>query len=106
MADKVRVGFIGTGGIAGAHLGNLKGFDDVELAAMCDAASTAIRMRDVPLAEIEAYVATGESFGKAGAYAIQETADAFIAGIDGSFSNVVGLPMELLGEMLTRFQGR
>ena len=75
-------------------------------AELCDAASTAIRMRDVPLAEIEAYVATGESFGKAGAYAIQETADAFIAGIDGSFSNVVGLPMELLGEMLTRFQGR
>ena len=66
----------------------------------CDAAATAIRMRAAPRGEIEAYVATGECFGKAGAYAIQETADAFIEEIDGSFSNVVGLPMELLGSML------
>ncbi|MDA1191983.1 MAG: Gfo/Idh/MocA family oxidoreductase [Candidatus Poribacteria bacterium] len=36
MVEKVRVGFIGTGGIAGNHIGNLKGFDDVEFAAMCD----------------------------------------------------------------------
>ncbi|MGQ9610503.1 MAG: Gfo/Idh/MocA family protein [bacterium] len=32
----VKVGFVGTGGIAGAHLGNLKNFDDVEFVAMCD----------------------------------------------------------------------
>ncbi len=38
MADKVRVGFIGAGGIAGNHLGNLRNFDDVEFAAMCDVA--------------------------------------------------------------------
>lgn len=36
MAAKVKVGFIGTGGIAGNHLGNLKGFDDIEFAGMCD----------------------------------------------------------------------
>jgi len=36
MPAKVRVGFIGTGGIAGTHLGNLKSFDDVEFVAMCD----------------------------------------------------------------------
>jgi predicted dehydrogenase len=36
MPAKVKVGFIGTGGIAGSHLNNLKGFDDVELSAMCD----------------------------------------------------------------------
>lgn len=36
MSAKIRVGFIGTGGIAGTHLGNLKGFDDVEFVAMCD----------------------------------------------------------------------
>jgi len=36
MPAKVKVGFIGTGGIAGNHLSNLKGFDDVEFAAMCD----------------------------------------------------------------------
>ncbi|MBN1126400.1 MAG: septum formation protein Maf [Sedimentisphaerales bacterium] len=38
--------------------------------------------------------------GKAGAYAIQETGDQFIERIEGSFSNVVGLPMELLARML------
>ncbi|MEO2003302.1 MAG: Gfo/Idh/MocA family oxidoreductase [Candidatus Poribacteria bacterium] len=38
MADKVRVGFIDTGGIAGNHLGNLKDFDDVEFVGMCDVA--------------------------------------------------------------------
>ena len=36
MSEKVRVGFIGTGGIAGNHLGNLRNFEDVEFVAMCD----------------------------------------------------------------------
>ena len=72
-------------------------------AEMCEADTTAIQMRDVPREEIEAYVATGECFGKAGAYAIQESADAFIEHIEGSFSNVVGLPLELLESMLARF---
>ena len=71
-------------------------------AEMCDAEATAIQMRDVPLEAIEAYVASGECFGKAGAYAIQENGDAFIERIDGSFSNVVGLPLELLESMLAR----
>ena len=69
----------------------------------CDADTTFIQMRNVPRQAIDAYVATGECFGKAGAYAIQETADAFIDHIEGSFSNVVGLPMELLGRMLRDF---
>ena len=34
--NKIRVGFIGTGGMAGAHMGNLAQFDDVECVAMCD----------------------------------------------------------------------
>ena len=34
--NKIKVGFIGTGGMAGAHMGNLAQFDDVEFAAMCD----------------------------------------------------------------------
>lgn len=43
----------------------------------------------------------GETWlGKAGAYAIQETGDRFVERIEGSFSNVVGLPMELLAKML------
>jgi septum formation protein len=45
--------------------------------------------------EIDAYVGTGECFGKAGAYAIQETGDRFIQRLEGSFDNVVGFPTEL-----------
>jgi len=41
--------------------------------------------------------------GKAGAYAIQETGDEFVERIEGSLTNVMGLPMELLRAMLGRF---
>ena len=51
-----------------------------------------------PMAEEEilAYVATGEPMDKAGAYAIQGRAEAYIKGIRGSWSNVVGLPLYLV----------
>jgi len=65
-----------------------------------DADVTEIVMRSMTPAEVEAYVDSGESDGKAGAYAIQETGDRFVERIDGSFTNVVGLPMELLERML------
>ena len=45
-------------------------------------------------------MATGEPFGKAGAYAIQETGDRFVSRVEGSWTNVVGLPAELVGQML------
>ncbi len=51
-------------------------------------------------AEIDAYIATGESFGKAGAYAIQGYAARFIAAIDGDYFNVVGLPVHRLYQTL------
>ena len=50
--------------------------------------------------EIEAYLATGECFGKAGGYAIQGFAARFITGIDGDYFNVVGLPVHRLYETL------
>lgn len=62
--------------------------------------STRIRMRPMTAEEIDAYVAGGEAMGKAGAYALQETGDRFVEEIDGSFTNVVGLPMRLLERML------
>ena len=50
-------------------------------------------------ADIEAYVAGGECMDKAGAYAIQGQAGMFIDRIEGSYSNVVGLPMAMLRDM-------
>jgi septum formation protein len=48
--------------------------------------------------EIADYVASGEGLGKAGGYAIQGRAEAFVRFINGSYSNVVGLPLyETLG---------
>lgn len=61
---------------------------------------TYVTMRPMTEDEIENYVASGEAAGKAGAYAIQETGDKFVEKIEGSFSNVVGLPMELVQRML------
>ncbi len=62
--------------------------------------TTTVRMRPMTDTDIDGYIATGEWEGKAGAYAIQETADQFIEDLDGSFSNVVGLPVELVCDML------
>lgn len=54
---------------------------------------TAVRMRRLSEAEIAAYVASGEWRGKAGGYAIQGRAQAFVPAIIGSWSAVVGLPL-------------
>ncbi len=58
----------------------------------------------MPLArtEIEKYVAGGEPMDKAGAYAIQGLASKFVERIDGSYTNVVGLPIELVYQYLRK----
>jgi len=61
---------------------------------------TRVRMRPMRPEEIEAYVASGEAMGKAGAYAVQETGDRYVEEMAGSLTNVVGLPMGLLERML------
>jgi len=61
---------------------------------------TEVRMRRMTPPEIDAYVASGEATGKAGAYALQETGDRYVERLDGSASNVVGLPIELLERMI------
>jgi septum formation protein len=61
-----------------------------------------VTFRPLTTQEIEHYVATGEPADKAGAYAIQGKAAAFITRIDGSFSGVVGLPLAETAELLAR----
>ena len=64
-----------------------------------DAVRTAVRFREIAGAEISAYVATGEPMDKAGAYAIQGGAKNFVTEIRGSYTNVVGLPVDELRVM-------
>ena len=61
-----------------------------------EAETTWVSMRSITPAEIDAYVASEEWRDKAGGYAIQENADAFVAQLEGGgFDNVVGLPVDL-----------
>jgi len=62
-----------------------------------------VRMADYGETEIEAYLASGEPFDKAGAYAIQGRGSALVAGLDGSFTNVVGLPLAETARLLGAF---
>lgn len=52
-----------------------------------------VRMKRLSRLELQAYIATGDWRGKAGAYAIQGPAGAFIPWISGSFTGIVGLPL-------------
>lgn len=61
---------------------------------------TDVLMRDYSDAEIEAYIATGDPFDKAGSYAIQHLVFQPVARLDGCYTNVVGLPMCTLQTML------
>jgi septum formation protein len=66
---------------------------------------TEVVFRPIEPSEIDAYVATGEPIDKAGAYAIQGGAAAFVDGIDGLYTNVVGLPVERVVEELAAVRG-
>ena len=62
---------------------------------------TSVYFRALSPDEVAWYVASGEGRDKAGAYAIQGLASRFIPRIEGSYSNVVGLPMAAVAELLT-----
>jgi septum formation protein len=62
---------------------------------------TRVTFATLPDAAIHAYVATGEPMDKAGAYGIQGMAMAFVTRIEGDPSNVVGLPLWTVAELLT-----
>lgn len=69
-----------------------------------EAESTSVFFREVSDAEIARYLDTSEPFGKAGAYAIQGFASAFVERIEGCYFNVVGLPVALLFRMFRRLE--
>ena len=66
--------------------------------------TTRVKFADLSAAEVDWYVATQEPSDKAGAYAIQGFASRFIERIEGSYANVVGLPVELVYRMM-KFSG-
>jgi septum formation protein len=62
-------------------------------------AATEVTFDRLSRADIEAYLASGEWKGKAGAYAVQGLAGLFVRGLEGEYTNVVGLPWCLLGRL-------
>jgi septum formation protein len=61
-----------------------------------------VTLRRLGAAEIERYVATGEPLDKAGAYAVQGRAAAFVSRLEGSYTGVVGLPLFETATLLAR----
>ena len=80
----------------------------VALVKLCDntkivrAAVTKVYPKKLTEAQIAGHIDNGGWKGKAGAYGIQETGDEFVERIEGSFTNVIGLPMELVDELLNQ----
>ena len=64
-----------------------------------------VTMREMTADEIQRHIDSGKWEGKAGAYAIQETRDKFVDTVEGSLTNVMGLPMELVEQMIANAGG-
>jgi septum formation protein len=64
---------------------------------------SAVLFRTLSPADIDAYVASGEPLDKAGAYGIQGGAAGFVVRVAGSYTNVVGLPVDEVRDLLARF---
>ena len=65
-----------------------------------------VRFAELSREQIAHYVATGEPFGKAGAYAIQSAAAAWISHIEGSYSGIMGLPLYETAQLLRQARVR
>ncbi len=68
-----------------------------------DTCVSRVRFRDLVESEIDAYIASGEPMGKAGAYAIQGLGGIFVERLEGSYSGVMGLPLFETSMLLSRF---
>jgi MAF protein/D-tyrosyl-tRNA(Tyr) deacylase len=115
VVDQRILGKPGDAGEAAGMLRLLRGREHRVITGLCvahpvrdvyrqRAVSTTVRFHDLDDEAIDRYVATGEPFGKAGAYAIQGLGGLLVAGIEGDYTNVVGLPLgatlDLLEEVL------
>lgn len=69
-----------------------------------DCSTTSIHIKDMTNSEIQAWIDTGKAFDKAGAYAIQEEFAKFIDRIDGSYTSVVGLPVDKVYDIIKKFK--
>jgi len=65
--------------------------------------TTVVYPRKMTAAQMDQHIEGNSWQGKAGAYAIQETGDEFVEKLDGSLTNVMGMPMELLSRLLSDF---
>jgi septum formation protein len=79
--------------------------DEAKNKLVSGADETRVKFRKLEPKTIREYVGGGEPMDKAGAYAIQGDAGSFVELIDGSWSNVVGLPLEMLRGLLTIILG-
>ena len=70
--------------------------------ALSGLGKTTVLMTTISEGDIAWYLATGEPYDKAGAYAIQGAGGVFVEAIEGSVSNVIGLPMTLLRSLVRR----
>lgn len=96
---------------ASAMLGSLRGRSHTVFTAVAVAHAGAVRtrltasrvtMRDYSEAEIAAYVASGDPFDKAGAYAIQHPTFAPVAAWEGCYTSIMGLPLAVVAELLSQ----
>jgi septum formation protein len=67
---------------------------------LSEVAVTRVKFAELNEAEIDWYVSTGEAMDKAGAYGIQGYASRFVESVEGNYSNVVGLPVPMVYQML------
>ena len=64
--------------------------------------SAGVSMLEISLEKMEWYLATGESMGKAGSYAVQGDGGALVERVEGSLTTVIGLPLDLLSDLLVQ----
>jgi septum formation protein len=80
-------------------------FDPARDRGLGEAVRSIVKFAPLTADEIEDYVATGEPLDKAGAYAVQGYGAAFVEAIEGSYTNVVGLPLGHLRHLLRLARG-